>query len=269
MTKNWIASLKLQFRYKNKKTFLYRKDHTGPLLVQHVFYPEKKVCHVYIIHPPGGIVSGDLLNINVKLKEFSQVLITNPSSTKFYCSYNKNISVIKQKFYLEQNSSLEWVPQSNILFANAIVNLENHFFIDKKSKLFAWDSFCFKKDNTKISNIFGNGTLITSLQIWQGNLPLLNEKLRIINGDLSILLKKYYFISTIIVFPCNNYLLQLACKITYKNCIIGSTLLDNLLIIRTLNTNNISMQNITYKIWSMLRPYIIGENVCKPRIWNT
>lgn len=267
MKKKWLASLKLVFKNKNKKTFLYKKTHKGPILVQKEFYPEK-ICHVYIIHPPGGLVSGDKINISVKLKKLSQALITNPSSTKFYRSYNNNISVLKQKFYLEQHTSLEFLPQSNIFFADAILNVENHFFIDKNVKLFAWDSFCFKK-TIENKRVFGSGSCITNLQIWKNNIPLLNEKTRILNGDLSILLKRYYFVSTIIAIPGNNDLLKLIYSINYKNCIIGSTLLDDLLIIRMLNTNNINMQKTIYQIWRILRPRIIGAKACKPRIWNT
>ncbi|MDR2302236.1 MAG: hypothetical protein LBF38_09375, partial [Deltaproteobacteria bacterium] len=38
----------------------------GPLRVQKLFYPEKpapgevETCHLYLLHPPGGLVSGDL-----------------------------------------------------------------------------------------------------------------------------------------------------------------------------------------------------------------
>lgn len=269
MLKNWYASLNLKFKCKNEKTFLYRKDHKGPILVQKEFYPEKKICHVYIVHPPGGIVSGDVIDINITLKEFSKVLVTNPSSTKFYRSYRNNTSVIKQTFYLKEYSSLEWLPQSNIFFADAIINLENNFFIDKNAKLLAWDNFCFKPKNIGTNKVFGNGSFITSFQIWQDNVPLLNEKLRIIDGDLSILLEKYYFLSTIVAIPGNKYLLNLICNISYKNCIIGATLLGNLLIVKILNNNSINMHHIIYKIWCILRLNIIGVNVCKPRIWNT
>jgi urease accessory protein len=39
----------------------------GPLLVQRAFYEEDGGCQVYLIHPPGGVVGGDQLRLEVGL----------------------------------------------------------------------------------------------------------------------------------------------------------------------------------------------------------
>ena len=40
---SWVANLKLQFEYKDAKTTLSKINHTGPLVVQKPFYPEKTI----------------------------------------------------------------------------------------------------------------------------------------------------------------------------------------------------------------------------------
>ena len=53
----WSAHLQLRFVRRDKVTRLGAWRHFGPLLVQRPFYPEGAPCHVYVLHPPGGIVA--------------------------------------------------------------------------------------------------------------------------------------------------------------------------------------------------------------------
>ena len=49
-------------------TRLTTRAHRGPLVVQRPFYPEGPgVPHVYLLHPPGGIVGGDSLRVEVSV----------------------------------------------------------------------------------------------------------------------------------------------------------------------------------------------------------
>ena len=57
--KGWQASLRLGFRVAGRRTVLAERQRCGPLGVQRAFYPEGPVCHVYLLHPPGGVVGGD------------------------------------------------------------------------------------------------------------------------------------------------------------------------------------------------------------------
>ena len=93
----WQASIKLEFRKDNDKTLMVRNLHYGPLVVQKPFYPEV-ACHVYLLHPPGGVASCDHLSVEAKAHEYSQVLITTPGATKFYKGEN-NCSLFEQSFY--------------------------------------------------------------------------------------------------------------------------------------------------------------------------
>ena len=75
---------------------LRERTHEGPLYVQRPFYPEGGVCHVYILHPPAGMVGGDILETDVEVAAGASALITTPASAKIYRSAGP-VAAIHQK----------------------------------------------------------------------------------------------------------------------------------------------------------------------------
>ena len=119
------ASLSLGFERDGDTTRLVDRDHFGPLLVQKPFYPEgREVCQAVIIHPPGGVVGGDQLEIAARVGKAAQCQITTPGAAKWY---KANGHVSRQNVMLEVGSggSLEWFPQETIFFDNVNVELEH------------------------------------------------------------------------------------------------------------------------------------------------
>src|SRR5438477_11903452 len=76
MPAGWAARLELQFAREGTRSVLVSRRHSGPLVVQKVLYPEgQDVCQVIVVHPPGGIVGGDSLTIDVDAGSGSQVQV--------------------------------------------------------------------------------------------------------------------------------------------------------------------------------------------------
>ena len=58
----WLGRLSLELRKAEHGTQLARSSHEGPLRIQRVLKPEGPECpHIYLLHPPGGVVGGDRL----------------------------------------------------------------------------------------------------------------------------------------------------------------------------------------------------------------
>lgn len=78
--------------------------------MQRPFYPEgESVCHIAILHPPGGVVGGDQLRIEVALATAANALITTPAAGKFYRSAGPIADQV-QALRVAPGATLEWLP---------------------------------------------------------------------------------------------------------------------------------------------------------------
>ena len=65
----WAARLELEVVRDGERSRLARRSHFGPLRIQRPFYPEgDSPVHVYLLHPPGGMVGGDQLESVVEVR---------------------------------------------------------------------------------------------------------------------------------------------------------------------------------------------------------
>ena len=86
----WQSSLQLHFDFvaNTAKTRLYRRAHTGALVVQRALYPEPDnqagICHIYVLYPPAGIADDDRLTLAFNLQSNSHAVITTPGAGKWY-----------------------------------------------------------------------------------------------------------------------------------------------------------------------------------------
>ena len=81
-------------------------------MVQATFYPEQGVAHTYLLHPPGGVVGGDTLSININVQPYALCSINNARGDKILSvsrgtHANADIDGCTRGL-------LEWLPQENI-----------------------------------------------------------------------------------------------------------------------------------------------------------
>ncbi|OOG44209.1 urease accessory protein UreD [Polaromonas sp. A23] len=134
----WNATLSLDYSLQAGKTLAHFR-HNGPLRILQSLYPEgDAVCHNVLVHPPGGLVGGDTLDIAVTAAAGSHGLITTPGATRFYKSAGET-ALQRTRLRLEAGARAEWLPLEALCYSGCIA--ENHLTLDLEpgAELLGWD----------------------------------------------------------------------------------------------------------------------------------
>lgn len=267
----WRAHLHLRFKEKNGKTILSENRHFGPLTVQRPLYPEQDVCHTCLLHPPGGVVGGDSLNLDVFVEKNATALITTPGATKFYRSGGALAEQI-QKLYIN-GGCLEWFPQDNIIFPGAKAKITTEIRLQGSGQFLGWEVTSLGLPSS--GGTFSTGTLFSSINIFRNDRPIFLDSLRIAKESAlhcSSGLRGFSVAATFLATDVNSeFLTELRAILPQpdKARIAGITLMDRLLVGRYLGNSTFEARQIFEKLWNRLRPALINRTSCPPRIWAT
>jgi urease accessory protein len=90
--------------------------HIGPLRLLKTLYPEGPgVAHAVLVHPPGGLVGGDRLDVDVAVERGAHLLVTNPAATRFYRSV-AGVAAQRVMARVAAGARLEWLPQETLAY---------------------------------------------------------------------------------------------------------------------------------------------------------
>ena len=134
----WQAKLRLDYSLERQRT-VARYTHEGPLRILQSLYPEgDAVCHNVLIHPPGGLVGGDTLALDIRVGAGAHGLITTPGATRFYRSLGAS-AVQSTQISLSDQARLEWLPLENLCHNDC--RAENRLMLDLApgSEVLGWD----------------------------------------------------------------------------------------------------------------------------------
>jgi urease accessory protein len=116
-----------------------RYRHSGPLRILQSLYPEgDAVCHNVMVHPPGGLVGGDSLDIQVHVGPGAHGLVTTPGATRFYKSDGAP-ACQQVNARLEDGARLEWLPLEALAYSGCIADNRAVFDLAPTAELIGWD----------------------------------------------------------------------------------------------------------------------------------
>ena len=271
--RGWHARLDLTFRDAAGRTVPAQRSRLGPLQVQRPFYPEGGVCHLYLLHPPGGIVGGDSLEIAVVAEAGARALLTTPAAGKFYRSAGR---YARQSQYLRvaAGAALEWLPQETIVFDGALARSVTRIDAEEGGRFVAWEILCLGRPAAGES--FTRGLFEQRLEIYRGGRPLLLECNRYEGGGDMLRapwgLGGRPVAASMVCSPCDEADLAAARAAMggrEDGERIAATLVDGLLLLRCLGLRADRAREHFIRIWTTLRPRCLGMEACRPRIWST
>jgi urease accessory protein len=136
----WHARLTLDYRAE-PATGGTRADfrHEGPLRVLKSLFPEgREVCHTVVVHPPGGIVGGDTLTLDLALADGAHALVTTPGATRFYRSGGARAAQTVNA-RVASGGRLEWLPLETLVHSGAHADNRMRFELAPGAEMFGWD----------------------------------------------------------------------------------------------------------------------------------
>jgi urease accessory protein len=275
----WRAQLELQFRHRHGGTRLTRRHHVGPLLVQKALYPERAPaeiplemgpCHVVVIHPPGGVASGDDLKLQVELEPGAHALLTTPAAGKFYRRGAAGVARVDQTFSVH-GATLEWLPQENIFYPNSAVELRSVVHLGAEARFIGWEIGCLGLPANGLT--LEGGVLRLAFELWRDDRPLLLERLALTQPCLSPRwgMSGHTALGTALFHPAGRGELELANALS-KNCAdptLACTLVDGVLVCRAVALRTDRLKQAFVSLWRALRPALLGREAVIPRIWAT
>ncbi len=174
--RGWRARLELAFEQRGGRTVLARRRHEGPLVVQRPFYPDgDDACHVYLVHPPGGIVGSDELTLDIDVGGTASALLTTPAATKLYRAA-RTTAIIDQRIRVGGGAHLAWLPQETIAFRGARAAVSTRVDLAGDATCFAWEIVCLGR--TASGEIFDRGQLRQRFEVWRDGAPVTVERAR-------------------------------------------------------------------------------------------
>jgi urease accessory protein len=135
---SWHARLSLDLRFEHPRTTA-RFEHDGPLRILKSLYPEgQAICHNVIVHPPGGLVGGDVLDVHVHAGAGAHGLLSTPGATRFYRS-DGPAATQQVELTLDAGARLEWLPLETIAYPGCLAHNTLRATLGEGAELIGWD----------------------------------------------------------------------------------------------------------------------------------
>ena len=133
---------RLDFRRRGAVTDLARLFQQGSLRVLRPNVPAGEPACAVLLNTSGGIVGGDVLEIEARLAPGAAAMITTQAAEKVYRSAGA-LSSIDVRLTLAEDTWLEWLPQETILFDRARLRRRLVLGLAQSARLLAADLLVF------------------------------------------------------------------------------------------------------------------------------
>ena len=134
----WHASLSLDYSLREGRSIAHFK-HQGPLRILQSLYPEgEATCHNVLVHPPGGLVGGDTLSIDVTVAPGAHGLLTTPGASRFYRSLGEP-ALQRTQITLEDGARFEWLPMEALCYSGCLAENRLRMNLAPGAELMGWD----------------------------------------------------------------------------------------------------------------------------------
>jgi len=271
----WSAHLSLDFRAYSvaghQRTVLQHR-HQGPLRIQKALYPDgPHCCHAVIVHPPGGIAAGDELEIKGTIAQHSHALVTTPSATKWYGSFDG--ANARQAIKFDVQGCMEWLPAETIVFDGARVESQVTIKLQPTGSMIGWDLLVFGRHAS--GERFSRGHFTQTLNVLLGEQLIWTDRLRVLGADplfeSPLGFQGHHSLATLWAVapwdsPLDEHFLE---ELRQAAPSLAWTLLDPRLVVGRLLADPVTLRTELELAWSWLKQSLLRLPAHRPRLWAT
>lgn len=177
----WAGRLELAFERRAHGTVLAHVRHEGPLTVQRPLHPEGPVaCHAVVVHPPGGVASGDTLDLDIDVRAGAHAVLTMPGAAKFYrCASAPSAQRVGIR--VSAGAVVEWLPPETIVFDGAKASAVLELDLADEATAIGWDIVALGRRAR--AETFAQGRWRQRLAIRRGGVALVDDVLDLQGDD--------------------------------------------------------------------------------------
>jgi urease accessory protein len=182
----WHARLRIDYSREGERS-VARFAHDGPLRILQSIYPEgDAVCHNVLVHPPGGLVGGDTLQVDVSAAAGTHGLVTTPGASRFYRSEGE-AAVQDVRLRLAAGARLEWLPLEALYYSGCRAENRLHMELAAGAQLLGWDIAALGLPQA--GQPFARGSVLQHLELqgaWLERGRIAAEDRRLMDGPLGL-----------------------------------------------------------------------------------
>jgi len=273
----WRGSLAIDYRLRDGRTIAHDR-HDGPLRVLRALHPEGGVCHSVLVHPPGGVVGGDELAIELSLGEGAHALVTTPGATRFYRSAGATAA---QTLHAVAGaaSRLEWLPLETIAYSGCLATNALRFDLAAGAEMIGWDVTALGLPESE--RPFAAGRFTQSIELpgrWLERGSIAASDDRLLDSPLGWagrrVLATMWFASGDSLDPARSDALLAGARSAAAAHALAATAgatspQDGVVVVRALAARVEPAMELLQRIWRVWRPLAWGVAATAPRVWST
>ena len=272
----WHANLKLDYTLESERS-VARFAHDGPLRVLKSLYPEgDSVCHNVLVHPPGGLVGGDTLDIQVTVGEGAHGLITTPGAARFYRSDGAP-ALQRTTLKLATGARLEWLPLEALLYSGCIAENKLVFDLEPGAQMLGWDVISLGLPDANLA--FDKGTFSQHIEMpghWLERGTLAASDSQLLQSPLGLagqtcVASLFFAAGNNLERSLRDTLLDAAREVTGAHALKASAGATSpgprMVVLRVLAPRVEPAMDLLRKVWLSWRGLAWGKVADMPRIW--
>lgn len=274
----WAGALRLELARIGSRTALARAAHRGPLRVQRALYPEGgAVCHVYVLHPPGGVVDTDSLELSIDAGPGAWALVTTPGASRLYRSRGPSSS-LATRIAVEAGGAVEHLPQETIAFSGCRARTHLEVDLAAGARFLGWEITALGRPAA--GELFAAGFLDQRIVVRRAGRPLYVERSLHRAGDERLSarfgLGGCTAIGTLVAVGPDRWMegelarVRRAVAARARPGLAAATRLDDSVVVcRYLGDDARDALACLEEGRRALRPLLLGRAAVAPRIWAT